>query len=437
VSGFQFHATLLLIFYRKHVLDDLEPYTCTLDEHPEHAPSFGRISDWENHLMLDHSVGLDAEWHQACPLCTVAIPQKLNTWKARLPHIGAFLHHMKTHMEEISLAALPAEHDDDSKFAEAGENPFMPSYLPPRNSPITATPAMAPIAESSVVWPPNVDPFLHNEPFKEIETSAYAWAYPNNSSSSFRNTDQTLPSILDTPLYTSDVSVEGMAMSRETMDPNMSQDESSRDYEALMTDVSRESTPELPPRPQKAQVRATNTERTTNTAKTTNTARITYTARSTNAVRQTSEAWVPPSRPKLPCPQCDYTARGEHELRRHIDTKHTRARKMWICVDISPNQDFLKKCKHCTNQKQYGAYYNAAAHLRRAHFNKKPRGKRPTKDVDERGERAGTWPSMEELKKWMKEIEVSNEEFIPEEEVDKAAAAESRQPVVGITSEGE
>ncbi|KAI6785868.1 Metallothionein expression activator-like protein [Emericellopsis cladophorae] len=53
----------------------------------------------------------------------------------------------------------------------------------------------------------------------------------------------------------------------------------------------------------------------------------------------------------------------------------------------------LSKCKACLMRKQYGAYYNAAAHLRRAHFN-------PHKG----GKASGDWPSMTVLREWMHEV---------------------------------
>ncbi|KAL2126007.1 hypothetical protein VTI74DRAFT_1961 [Chaetomium olivicolor] len=56
----------------------------------------------------------------------------------------------------------------------------------------------------------------------------------------------------------------------------------------------------------------------------------------------------------------------------------------------------LSKCKACVTQKRYGAYYNAAAHLRRAHFNPHRGGKA-----------SGDWPPMSILKDWMREVRQS------------------------------
>jgi len=124
--------------------------------------------------------------------------------------------------------------------------------------------------------------------------------------------------------------------------------------------------------------------------------------------------------PKVFCDKCDeYPAgfRGEHEFRRHTNSKHAAKVTKWICRD--PAKDGIKssveaihplqKCKACVSAKQYGAYYNAAAHLRRAHFRK--RAMRGKKHLDN-GERRklkphdSSWPPMSELKHWMVQIQV-------------------------------
>jgi hypothetical protein len=73
----------------------------------------------------------------------------------------------------------------------------------------------------------------------------------------------------------------------------------------------------------------------------------------------------------------------------------------------------LLRCKSCHQEKRYGAYYNAAAHLRRAHFKPKRKAKKRAKgevDGDSEAEKwgwkgGGDWPPMSELKHWMKELE--------------------------------
>ncbi|EXJ77244.1 hypothetical protein A1O3_10402 [Capronia epimyces CBS 606.96] len=96
---------------------------------------------------------------------------------------------------------------------------------------------------------------------------------------------------------------------------------------------------------------------------------------------------------------------GDHELRRHIERHHSQVRRVWICKDVSPDGNFLSNCKACRNGKTYGANYNAAAHLRRAHFNpcKNRRGGRGKKSEHRGGMGGGNHPSMEVLKNWMYE----------------------------------
>ena len=119
-------------------------------------------------------------------------------------------------------------------------------------------------------------------------------------------------------------------------------------------------------------------------------------------LRQTNE--------KVKCTKCNEQPegfRGEHELRRHNERAHSAVRKVWVCVDISPEKIFLAKCKACRTEKKYGAYYNAAAHLRRTHFNPKQKGRQGQSKPQEKraGKGGGEHPSMDLLKMWMKEVE--------------------------------
>lgn len=122
----------------------------------------------------------------------------------------------------------------------------------------------------------------------------------------------------------------------------------------------------------------------------------------------------PPLR-RVYCAKCnEYPEgfRGEHELRRHNDAKHAALVKRWVCLEpqsLGPNSPQpivpLSKCKACVTQKRYGAYYNAAAHLRRAHFHPNRGGKA-----------SGDWPPMNILKDWMKEVRQSVD--VPDQDSD-------------------
>jgi hypothetical protein len=122
-------------------------------------------------------------------------------------------------------------------------------------------------------------------------------------------------------------------------------------------------------------------------------------------------SYVRPPHERTYCNLCDKYPkgfRGEHELRRHHESTHAEERIVWITVDASEDGKFLSSCKHCKSQKQYGAYYNAAAHLRRAHFHPRRRGRKSRNDTERRGGKGGgDDPPMQYLKEnWMKPIVV-------------------------------
>jgi hypothetical protein len=122
--------------------------------------------------------------------------------------------------------------------------------------------------------------------------------------------------------------------------------------------------------------------------------------------------YVRPQHPKIMCPMCQERPdgfRGTHELDRHIARAHATTRKGYICIDYSPDKKFLAGCKHCRNKKVYGAYYNAAAHLRRAHFHPRKRGRKGKNDEKRGGIGGGDHPAMDYLKQhWIKEVEIDN-----------------------------
>ena len=123
----------------------------------------------------------------------------------------------------------------------------------------------------------------------------------------------------------------------------------------------------------------------------------------------TKTTFIRPAREKLKCSLCNKHPqgfRGEHELRRHTERAHKRDRKVWICIDASSEKNMLASCKACRNRKAYGAYYNAAAHLRRVHFNPKEKGRKGKGGADRAGKGGGDWPPIEVLKsEWMIEEE--------------------------------
>ena len=125
----------------------------------------------------------------------------------------------------------------------------------------------------------------------------------------------------------------------------------------------------------------------------------------------TKTPYIRPQHPKIMCHQCNERPngfRGTHELDRHIARAHAPSRKGFVCVDASVDKKFLANCKHCRNQKAYGAYYNAAAHLRRAHFHPRKRGPKGKRDEKRGGIGGGDDPTMDVLKQfWIREVEVA------------------------------
>ncbi|KAL8866787.1 MAG: hypothetical protein Q9174_006084, partial [Haloplaca sp. 1 TL-2023] len=139
--------------------------------------------------------------------------------------------------------------------------------------------------------------------------------------------------------------------------------------------------------------------------------------------------YVRPQHQKVLCPHCNKKPdgyRGDHELGRHVNKEHSTMRSVWVCIDRSPGQTFLSQCKACQRGKRYNAYYNAAAHLRRAHFNPKPKGHKGRKGqaaTEEKTKRAGIsggeQPPMDICKQWMKELHELAPQHMPQHDDDE------------------
>ncbi|KAI8938027.1 hypothetical protein NX059_005701 [Plenodomus lindquistii] len=114
---------------------------------------------------------------------------------------------------------------------------------------------------------------------------------------------------------------------------------------------------------------------------------------------------------RLKCPVCtDYPDgfRSEHELRRHTNRVHRKARKVWMTIDTSPDKTFLANCKACQTGKRYNECYNAASHLRRMHFHPHKRGERKMTAAEARrgGKPGDLDPPMDILKaNWLREVD--------------------------------
>ena len=89
-------------------------------------------------------------------------------------------------------------------------------------------------------------------------------------------------------------------------------------------------------------------------------------------------------------------------MNRHWQRAHAKVRTVWVTVDASSDKEFLAKRKKCRAGKKYSAYYNAAAHLCRAHFGPPKRGLKPKGGNKGRSD----LPTMGDLMRggWIKEI---------------------------------
>ncbi|KAI9815413.1 MAG: hypothetical protein M1832_005483 [Thelocarpon impressellum] len=126
-------------------------------------------------------------------------------------------------------------------------------------------------------------------------------------------------------------------------------------------------------------------------------------------------AYKRPEQQRVYCTKCTVQPlgfRGTNELKRHFDSNHGPTKTMWVCVD-APRLS-ATECKVCASGKKYNKDYNAAAHLRRTHFNKTKKGGRP-KNEKAGGSSGGKEPPMEELRVYLKEVTV------PRVEVDGGA----------------
>lgn len=93
---------------RKHLWRDLRPWICHDAACGFSNESFVSREDWIEHLEFDHC--FRPAWSSfQCSLCH----EETGEGKT------AIIHHLSSHMEEISLAALPSGYDSDNDLKES------------------------------------------------------------------------------------------------------------------------------------------------------------------------------------------------------------------------------------------------------------------------------------------------------------------------------
>ena len=108
LAAFHEQCANSLYLCRQHIYDDLRPYMCLDLSCPHSSGPFSSLHAWRAHLELDHGMGPD--WKSiSCVLCSEATGQGKR----------AITRHLATHLEEISLSALPSGVDPESESAAA------------------------------------------------------------------------------------------------------------------------------------------------------------------------------------------------------------------------------------------------------------------------------------------------------------------------------
>ncbi|KAJ4172489.1 hypothetical protein NW754_002689 [Fusarium falciforme] len=96
--------------WKKHLWRDLRPWICHDSTCDFGNEPFTSREDWIEHLEFDHNFQL--AWGSfECPLCH----EETGEGKT------AIIHHLASHMEEISLAALPSGYDSDNDLEESDD----------------------------------------------------------------------------------------------------------------------------------------------------------------------------------------------------------------------------------------------------------------------------------------------------------------------------
>jgi hypothetical protein len=112
---------------RKHIYNDLKPYTCVFSDCSLKYGLFPDRNTWADHIGLEHQ--LAPAWHALeCSLCHGTVDEGKYS----------IILHLGKHLEEISLAALPQDiSPDEDPETSSGKSDLLlnsPAYQSSMNS---------------------------------------------------------------------------------------------------------------------------------------------------------------------------------------------------------------------------------------------------------------------------------------------------------------
>ncbi|KAK4211000.1 hypothetical protein QBC37DRAFT_427857 [Rhypophila decipiens] len=94
--------------WRRHVLSDLQPWICCQISCDCNFKSFSTRDEWLKHLQAIHEA--HPSWNaRSCPFC----PREVTVGHQNM------ICHVERHLRQLSLAALPASHEDGSEDSES------------------------------------------------------------------------------------------------------------------------------------------------------------------------------------------------------------------------------------------------------------------------------------------------------------------------------
>ena len=392
-----------LTFHRKHLYADLRPYTCFYAVCPYNQHPFSTRQLWSDHLELGHDFG--PAWQPVqCFLCLEMTGEGKST----------ILSHFARHMEDISLVALPPTVDSDEESesssvaagsleikSDIGDEIEVTDSLK-RDSALASIHTSIGKKQQNRYGPFSVQLYqLKNNAWASIGLGSCSCALFEGKACLTVNEDESGRRLLeayptkegffkkeqDTYIVWTHEDDTNMALSfLESADCRCIWSILQEGGNLSGTSNAADITPKSPEETTRGLQISPGSDEVKNTNR-------------TPSVRQ--------QRPDFMCEYCNERPDGFCDIHMfaRIARTHTASRKSYICVAPDFDKTFLDDCKHCRSRKVYGAYYNAAAHLRRAHFH--PKGK-----VDEKrgGIGGGHHTAMDWLKQyWIRELDVQNE----------------------------